>query len=106
MVLTLKLFGILFLSFNLITIWKIYRADIDNKLWKYLLPIFLNFPTFFADKNLGFNWKLFSFYFLGSDIMIGYQNSYGIAAIPIGSLFIWWKIRGWEVSKEYDRIGK
>ncbi|MBK6372086.1 MAG: hypothetical protein IPO45_04775 [Saprospiraceae bacterium] len=105
MVLIVKLLGILFLSFNLFTIWKIYKANIYNKWWKYLLPVFINFPTFFADKNIGFDWKLLSFYFLGSDLMLGYQDFYSAAAIPIGSLYIWWKLRGWEVNKEFDQIG-
>ncbi len=106
MVLIVKLLGILFLSFNLFTLWKIFKANIYIKWWKYLLPILINFPTLNANQDNGFSWKVLNFLFLGSDLMLGYQDYYAKAALPLGSLYIWWKLRGWEVSKDFDQIGK
>lgn len=104
MILCIKLLGILFMSFNLFTLWRIYKANVYLKWWKYLLPILINFPTLNANQDIGFYWKFLNFLFLGSDIMIGNQDYYAKAALPLGALYIWWKIRGWEVSKEFDQI--
>lgn len=102
MILMIKLAGVLILGFNLFTLFKIYKADIHQKWWKYLLPILLNFPTFVATMDAGLSWKFLAFQFLGTDIMIGYQSHYAVAALPIGSLYIWWKLQYWIVSKEFE----
>ena len=106
MLIFIKILGILVISFNLFTIWKIYKSDIYQKWWKYLLPLFVNFPTFIATKEAGLVWKLLSFQLLGSNLEFGYQGYYAIAAIPIGSLYAWWKLSRWKLDKEYDHIEK
>lgn len=104
MVLLINIAGTLIMIFNLFTIWKIYRTDIYQKWWKYLLPLFVNFPTFIASIDTGLSWKFLAFQLLGSHIMIGFQSHIAIAALPIGSLYIWWKLEYWKVSKEFSQI--
>jgi hypothetical protein len=106
MILFIKIVGIIVISFNLFTIWKIYKADVYQKWWKYLFPVIVNFPTFIATKEFGFDWKLFSLYSFGSNIAFGYEDNISIASLPIGSFYIWWKLRGWEIDKEFDQVGK
>lgn len=106
MILIIKILGIIVFSFNLFTIWKIYKADIYQKWWKYLLPLLVNFPTFTITQEKGLDWKLLSFQLLGSNLEFGYQDYYAIAAIPIGSLYVWWKLSRWKLDKEYDQIVK
>lgn len=106
MFLLIKIAGVLALCFNLFTFWKIYKADIKEKWWKFVLPLFVNFPTFVMSLEGGFDWKFFAFQVLGSDLAIGFQSHFAVAALPIGSLYIWWKMGYWESEKNFADFGR
>jgi hypothetical protein len=95
---TFWLFGILAVSvfaFNVYMIIKVRKSNLKKKWQKYLAIILLNVPTIGWSAVGGFFFKLLNFQImLGiSFSMMGYMNTVWALGIPLGSLYVFWKLK-------------
>lgn len=92
------LFGILAVSvfaFNVYMIIQVRKSNLKKKWQKYLAIILLNVPTIGWSAVGGFFFKLLNFQImLGiSFSMMGYMNTVWALGIPLGSLYVFWKLK-------------
>ncbi len=104
---TFWIFGLLALSvfaFNIYMIIKVRKSNLRKKWQKYLAIILLNVPTIGWSAVGGLFFKLLNFQImLGiSFSMVGYLNTAWAFGIPLGSLYVFWKLKNglYETSEE------
>jgi hypothetical protein len=89
---------------NVLTLVKILKSNVYRKAVKMLIVLIFNVPTIVYSVMNGFSFKLLSFQLLlgvGGSFM-GYAGTTWSIGLPVGSLFVWWKIKNWERDKELD----
>lgn len=88
------LLGLAVLLFNIYTIWKIKKSQLNKKWLHYLLVFIFNTPVLSYHAISGFSFKILSFQFLLgiSFNFMGYLNTAIAFGIPLGSIYCLWKI--------------
>ncbi len=108
-VLTFKIIGWGVFLFNIFTIYILWKSNIFNKWLKMLLPLLLNFPSFIYSEFQGLHFKFLMFQVLGRGDFVNYQpnpfeeillGESALFSIPIGSLYVFYKLENWERLKE------
>jgi len=92
------LFGIVVsgvLAFNIYMLVKVARSAIKGKWKRCLAIILLNVPSIGYNAVSGFFFKLLGFQFLlgVSFEAMGYTGSYWVLGVPLGSLFVLYKLK-------------
>ncbi|RDC64515.1 hypothetical protein AHMF7616_03129 [Adhaeribacter pallidiroseus] len=82
-------------AFNVYMIVQVRRSNVRKKWQKYLAIIFLNVPTIGWSAVGGFFFKLLNFQImLGIGFsMMGYLNTVWSLGMPLGSLYVLWKLK-------------
>jgi hypothetical protein len=88
------LFAIIVLAFNIYTIVMVKRSNLKKKWLSYLAIILLNVPTiqYQAVNGLFFKFLYFQFLLGVSFQNSGYLSSNWAIGIPLGAIFILWKL--------------
>lgn len=89
-------------AFNVLTIAKIVKANVNRKAIKVLIVLVFNVPTFMYSLINGFSFELLSFQLLlGVGVgFMGYAGTAWSIGVPLGSFYVWWKMKNWRRDKE------
>ncbi|GAB4034751.1 hypothetical protein [Spirosoma jeollabukense] len=109
-----SLLGWVVLALNLYAIYKVWKANVFSKWWKILLPILVNLPTLTYSAAQGVGFQLLNFLLFGKGVAQNYQSNPFepvIAgetisfALPLGALYVFYKLDNWVRTKEYAEEG-
>jgi hypothetical protein len=94
--------------FNIYMLRRVYHSDMVNKWQKYLAILFINIPAIGYAPVQGIFFRLFAnqfflgFYF----VKMGYPGSTWVFGIPLGALYILWKLKKGNYTKDPAKAKK
>ena len=111
--------GITISFFNIFVCFKIFKSNIENKLFKVILVCIFNLPTLVVYDSTGWNFNLFQLQILGfgnNFFQLGFRmffslnerqlsNYFVFISLPVGAVYVLYNLKSWVRDKEYKDEG-